>query len=77
MWYVTSDMWDMEGGEHWTLNTEQSLQIVKSLAHTVWEWRCLEDFLTKGSPTEWMNDKGVCRTALAAPGLLKCYIAHQ
>ena len=22
---------------------------------------------------EWMNDKGVCRTALATPGLLKIY----
>ena len=36
--------------------------------------QCLEDSERIGSPTEWMNqwinDKGVCRTAPATPGLL-------
>ena len=26
---------------------------------------------------EWINDKGVCRTALATPGLLKIALQHH
>ena len=38
----------------------------------VWEWGCLEDiFIKDDSVTQLINDKGVCRTALAKQGLLE------
>ena len=44
MWHLTFDKWQVDGVEH-------SLKI--PLAHTVWEWRCFEDFEEKDqSPNE-------------------------
>ena len=56
----------MTGGGRWTFS-----QNFSSLALTVWEWRCLEDIFTKYDlATQFINQKGVCRTAPATPGLL-------
>ena len=65
MWHVTCDMWHVTHRGRWTFS-----QNFRSLAHTVREWRCLEDLEEKGSLSKWVNDKGVCRTAPATPGLL-------
>ena len=64
--YVTCDMQHVTHGGRWSFS-----QNFRSLAHTVWEWRCLEDISTKDQLlNHLMSDKGVCRTALATPGLL-------
>ena len=69
-WHVTCDTWNMTGGGRWTFSQNFSFPFL-----TVWEWRYFEDFEEKGdspnqSVSESMNDKGVCRTAPATPGLL-------
>ena len=43
----------------------------RSLALTVWEWMCFEDFEEKDHwLSQSVNDDGVCRTAPASPGHL-------
>ena len=54
MWYVTCDMWKFS-------------QKFGSIAHTVLEWMCFEDFKEKD---HLFSDKDICRTAPATPGLL-------
>ena len=72
-WHATSDMWHMEGD--WTFS-----QNLRFLAHTVWEWRCLEDISTKD---EWLNElmnyKGVCRTLglLISTGIVAYFTAKD
>ena len=63
--YVTYDMWHVTRGGRWAFS-----QNIKSLAHTVWEWRCFEGSWTKGWSTYWISHKGVCGKALATLGLL-------
>ena len=66
MWHMTCDMWDVTGGGWWTFS-----QNVRSLALTIWEWRCFEDIFTKDHwVSELVNDECVCRTSPATPGLL-------
>ena len=65
-WHMTCDTWQVTCERRWTFS-----QNFKSLAHTVWEWRCFEDIWTKGSPTLLISSEGVCRTAPATLGLLK------
>ena len=36
----------------------------------VWEWRCFEDKIKNYRINKWMNDKGICKTSQASPGLL-------
>ena len=62
-WHVTRDTWHVTHGGRWT-----SSQNCRSLAHTVWEWRLVEDLEKKDLLT---NHESVCRTALATLGLLK------
>ena len=66
-WHVTRDTL---GG--WTFS-----QNFSSLALTVWDLWYYEDILGKGWLNEWinywMNDKTVCRTASATPGLSNMY----
>ena len=62
---VTRYTWHVVGGEH-------GLNIFSSLAITFWDLWCFEDLEEKDDwLTETINDKGVCRTAPATPGLLK------
>ena len=41
-WHMTCNMWHVTHGGRWTFS-----QNFRSLAHTVWEWRCLEDLEEK------------------------------
>ena len=68
-WHMTPDMymWHMVGREH-------ALKISVPLALMVWDLGCLEDWEeTDRWGNEWMNWLmyyiGVCKTALATPGL--------
>ena len=46
-WHVTRDIWHMEGGE-----------VFMFLAHSVWEWKLIEDLEEKGELTIYsMNDR--------------------
>ena len=48
---VSREMWHETYGGSWTFS-----QNSRSLAHTVWEWRCLEDLKQKDHwLNEWMN----------------------
>ena len=68
MWHVTQDMchrtydmWHLLGDEHY----------LKMSACKAWVGQCFEDISTKDDwLTKLMNDKVVCRTAPASPGLL-------
>ena len=62
-WHVTFDTWHMTCVKRHTGGDEN----FRSLALTVWLWRCLEDSELKD---DWINYKAVCKTALATPGLL-------
>ena len=62
-WHVTFDTWHMTCVKRRTGGDEN----FRSLALTVWLWRCLEDSEPKD---DWINYKAVCKTALATPGLL-------
>ena len=65
-WHGTPDMWKVTCDMWWTFSKN-----VSSLALMVWEWRRFEDSEEKAdSVNQSMNDKGVCRTAPATPGLL-------
>ena len=63
-WHVTRDAWRVTRGGRWSFS-----QNFSSLALTAFWW-----FWGKRSGTEWINylmsNKGVCRTAPVAPGLL-------
>ena len=64
MWHVTrdmlhktSDMWHLTDEGRWNFS-----QNFRSPAHTVWEWRYLEDLEEKDqSVIELINEEGVCR----------------
>ena len=65
-WNVTCDTWHLTGGGRWTF-----YQNFSSLAPTVWEWRCSEDFQYFQWMNEWTNEwKGVYITAPATLGLV-------
>ena len=67
MWHVTCGMWHVTGGGRGTFSENFSL-----LALTTWEGRFVEYLEEKAHwLNQLMNDKGVCRTAPATPGLLK------
>ena len=64
---MTHDTLHVTGGRRWTF-----FQNFSTLAFTVWKWRFVEDIFTKDhSLSLLINDKGVCRTAPATPGLVK------
>ena len=67
IWHATHDLWQVGLGGRWSFSHNFS-----SLALTVFEWRCFE-----GSVTDLINNKGVCRTAPATPGLLKITCQRQ
>ena len=59
MWGMTHDMWNVTHGGGWTFS-----QYFTSLALTVWEKECFDDWEEKNeSIGQWMSDGGVCRTA--------------
>ena len=66
MWQVTHDMWQGTHMVWWTVYKN-----VRSLALTAWKlWR-FEDWEEKDDLINYLlNDKGVCRTAPATPGLI-------
>ena len=65
-WHLTCDMWHMTFRGWWTLS-----QNFRILALTAWEWRSFKDIFTKDdSLSDLINHDGVCRTALATPGML-------
>ena len=67
IWHVTNDMCHVTHRGWWTLCKNS-----RSPSLMVWVWRCLEDSELKDDRlNQWMNNKGVCRTAPATPGLLK------
>ena len=69
MWHMTCDMWHLTHHRWWTL-----CQNFRSLALTIWESWCFEDFEEKDDwLNESINDKGVSRAAPATPGLLISY----
>ena len=64
-------MWHILGGEH-------SFKNFSSSALTVWNRQCHEDCERKDDlMNESMNYKGVCRTAMAKPGLLITYVEFK
>ena len=72
MWHVTCDTeqvthekWQVWG--RWTFSQNFSF-----IALTVWEWRCFEELRKRMIQlvNEWINVKGVCRTAPATQSLL-------
>ena len=70
-WNVTCDMWHVTHGGGWTFS-----QNFSSLAPTVWDLWCHEDWEEKDrSVSSLINDKTVCRSAPATPGLLINYIS--
>ena len=67
MWHMTCDMGNMEEG---TFSHN-----LRSLAHTVWDWRCFEDIFTKDHQrTHWTYNNCLGRSAPASPGLLNMFI---
>ena len=67
MWHVTHDIWHVTRDVRWTFYKK-----VSSLALTVWDLWCSEDFEEKDSLlNEWMNDEAVFRTTPAILGLCK------
>ena len=62
---MTPDTWHVTGGWGWTLSQNFSFLALTSLDVMMF-WR----FGGQGWINESLNDKGVCRTALATPGLL-------
>ena len=57
-----SDMWHMPHGGWWTFS-----QNVMSLALTVWEWMCFQNFRKR--ITDLIRHRAVCRTAPATLSL--------
>ena len=79
MWHVTCDTWHVKHYIwHVTRYTQRVVNIVSKLYFSSRLWLMIFGrFGGKGSLNQWMNqslnDKGVCRTAPATPGLLiKC-----
>ena len=70
MWHVTLDMWHTKCDKWgaWTFSQNFSLS-----AFRVWKLWCFEDLEERA---DLINDKGVCRRALATPGLLKMIERH-
>ena len=66
MLHVACDMWHVKCCGGWTIS-----QNVSSLAHSVCDLWYFEDLEEKDeSLSQWISDKGICRTASATPGLL-------
>ena len=70
IWHMTCDTWHVTHGGGWTISKN-----FRSPALKVWNKQCLEDYEQKDDQlsqwiNQWINHKGVCRTALATPGLL-------
>ena len=73
MWQGTHDMWHVTIGGRWTFSKK-----FRSLAHTIWKWRCLQDLDEKDhSLYEWMIGKGVSITTPATWGLLNIYFVSE
>ena len=69
MWHVTRDMWHVTCCGGWTFS-----QNFSSLAFTVCDLRFYEDLEEKAHGlTDLINNKAVCRTAPATPGLLNTH----
>ena len=69
MWQVTLNTWHMTHGGGWTIS-----QNFSSLALTVWDLWCLEDWEENDHRlNESISNKAVCRTAPATLGLLIKY----
>ena len=70
---MTHDMWHVVRGRGRTFSHNSS-----SLALTVWERQCLLDWEEMNEwLTRWIDDKGVCRTAPATPGLWNIYFIME
>ena len=75
-WHLTPNTWHVICDIWWGVNILLNLS---SLALTVWDRQCLEDFERKDhrfneSANESVNDEDVCRTALATPGVLISFL---
>ena len=71
MWHLTCYMWHMEGGEH-------SLKILGPLLMRFGSedvFTIFSQIMTQ-SMNEWMNNRGVCRTAPALPGLVNILVGR-
>ena len=68
MWHVTHDMWHVTHGGGWTFS-----QNFSSLALTVWERQCFEDWEEKDDlAPHWINEWERClKNSPGSPGLLK------
>ena len=68
-WHLTHDMWKMVEGEYsHKISAPQLFRFGCNDILKVWRKR-MTDWLT-----DWMSDKGDCRTAPATPGLLITYM---
>ena len=70
MWHLPRDTWHLTCDMWWRVNSLSKLQLSSSYALgvlTIWRSE------GKASVSESINDKGVCRTALAIPGLVIIY----
>ena len=67
---MTRDTWHMTHSVGWTFS-----QNFSSLAVPVWDYQCFEYISTNHLLlTYWINDKAVCRTAPATPGLVNTIV---
>ena len=69
MWHVTSDMWHTVGVQH-SFKISASWLLWFLIYDAVKIWRKGLTHLINELDIESMNNKGVCRAALATPGLL-------
>ena len=68
MWHVTRGMWHMTNDTHGMLSNVSNFRSLALMAYSYDVLKIVRKRITDW-PNQWMNDKGVCKTALVKPKL--------